>query len=313
MMKIAIDDKQAGGRIDKFLKHGAFFDASGTRADIIRLIRQEKVTVNGKPAKPSYVLREGDEISIDGDISVYKGTVSARADMKIPVMHEDENLLVIEKPAGIQAHPDAHEKGNTIVNWLMAEYPEIKDVHDDSAGAILRPGIVHRLDRDTSGVMVIAKNMKTFNALKKLFQDGKVSKTYLAIVHGRPEQKKGSIDKPLAKAANYKRQTIASGRTRTTIKGAVTEYEVVKEFAEYSLVEARPKTGRTHQIRVHLWSIGHPVVGDDLYKPKDASKMAIKAKRQLLHAAQLSFSLGGKDFDFDSRPPSDFMAFVFGK
>jgi 23S rRNA pseudouridine1911/1915/1917 synthase len=304
---IVIQKEEPSKRLDKFLQREIFCNEKISRADIIREIKSGKILVNGKIVKPSYVLKESDELNVVKGEREKEAGLFPNSKIKIKVLEDNANFLVIDKPAGIQVHPDAHEKENTIANWLLANYPKIKDVHDGSRDAQLRPGIVHRLDKDTSGLMVIAKNQKTFNTLKKLFQDRKVKKTYLAIVHGILKEKTGTIETEIAKSADYKRQTIATVRTRTKARSAFTGYSVLKEFKDYSLVEAYLKTGRTHQIRIHLWSIGHPVVGDQLYKRKAKSNLA---GRQMLHAEKLSFMLGSKAYSFRSNPPADFKNFI---
>ena len=158
--------------------------------------------------------------------------------------------------------------------------------------------------------LILAKNQKTFDALKKMFQTRKIKKSYLAIVYGQLDKKEGVIEKALARSNDYKKQTIASEKTKTTVRSAVTAYKVQKEMADYSLVEVFPKTGRTHQIRIHLWSIGHPVVGDTLYKRKNNIALPEAAKRQLLHAQNLSFKLGSKSFSFEAKMPKDMKDFL---
>ncbi|TAK96524.1 RluA family pseudouridine synthase, partial [Patescibacteria group bacterium] len=282
-----------------------------SRGEVIRKIKSETILVNNQGVKPSYVLKVGDVIVIEPqEKQVAKKGPVPNSKIKIKVISNNDNFLVINKPAGIQVHPDAHEKNRTVVNWLMAKYPKTRDVHDGSREAELRPGIVHRLDKDTSGVMVIAKNQKTFKALKKLFQSRQVRKIYLAIVHGQLEKKAGLIEKPLAKAASYKKQTIASSRTKTKVRSAVTEYRVMNATKDYSLLEVYPKTGRTHQIRVHLTSIGHPIMGDALYKGKGTiTASGPLPERHLLHASQLEFSLAGKKYTFRTALPDEFFGY----
>lgn len=312
MKKIVIKKENTGQRLDKFLVKEVFCNEKITRGEIIREIKSGKILLNGKNVKASYILKEEDKITITSFHPPAGGPIYNKIvpnkNIKIKIIFENNDFLVIDKPAGIQIHPDAHEKENTVVNWLIAKYPKIKTVHDSSREAELRPGIVHRLDKDTSGVMVMAKNQKTFNALKKLFQSRKVKKTYMAIVQGILKEKIGTIETSLAKAANYKKQIIASSRTKTKIRPAFTGYSVLQEFKGYSLVEAYIKTGRTHQIRIHLWSIGHPVVGDQLYRSKGFGNNL--AERQLLHAEKIGFKLGGKDFNFQSPLPKDIRDFI---
>jgi 23S rRNA pseudouridine1911/1915/1917 synthase len=237
-----------------------------------------------------------------------RAEVIPNSKIKINVLHTDENIIVINKPAGLQVHPSSTEKEKTLVNGLLAKFPEIKDVHDESLGAFLRPGIVHRLDKDTSGVMIIARNKKAYFELKKLFQDRKIHKKYVALVFGQLREKKGIITKAIARSSDYKKQVIAGEKTKTKIRSAVTKFKVIQKYSDYSLVEAMPMTGRMHQIRIHFFSIGHPVVGDKKYQFK---KQPLKsADRQLLHAETIDFQLFGQPFSFSAPIPKDFTDFL---
>ncbi len=235
--------------------------------------------------------------------------------MEPKILFSDDNFIALDKPSGLMVHAAKLAPGTklrapepTLVEWLLKRYPEIATVGDDPE---TRPGIVHRLDKDTSGVMLVARNQAYFEYLKKLFQTHEVRKTYYAVVRGIPETDKGIIDAPIGiKNGTLKR----SVRSTKMVKEAVTEWELVKSFGisvpdnsrkaskfrddsggkgnalqqeHYSLLEVRPLTGRTHQIRVHLASIGHPIVGDPLYGPK---KPPAWAKRLMLHAGSISFA-----------------------
>jgi 23S rRNA pseudouridine1911/1915/1917 synthase len=315
-MKKIIYSENRKIRIDKFLA-SAFAKASAdkqeffsyTRGEIIRQIKEGNIIVNGKKIKPSYILKESDKLEINLKKSDTK--LVPNKNIKPEIIYQDENIIVVNKPAGLQVHPDFHEKKNTLANALIVKFPEIKNVGDPSinSGQVnLRPGIVHRLDKDTSGVMVIARNQKTFLALKEKFKNRKVEKKYWAIVYEKLEKKEGVIDKPLARAASYRKQVVAGNRTKTTVREAVTHYKVLKVWKKYSLVELTPHTGRTHQIRVHLTSIGHPIVGDKIYKIKKIEEIA--ALRQMLHAANLAFELDGRKYDFKAKLPEDFREFT---
>ena len=229
--------------------------------------------------------------------------------MEPRVIYEDKNFLALDKPAGLLVHPTASSKEPTLANWLLKRYPEMKKVGDSD-----RPGIVHRLDRDTSGIILAAKNQKYFEYLKNLFQTRAIKKTYRALVYGKLTPKKGIIEKDIKIRSGTTKRTVFKGRSE---KAAVTEYKVLKHFAlslspldfargdpelvegsngsqsYFSWVEVKPLTGRTHQIRVHLASIGHPVVGDRLYgskKKPSGSNLDSLVKRQMLHAYSLEFS-----------------------
>ena len=307
MIKIIILDENAGKRIDKFLAEEFFLYSRG---EIVEKIKEEKVLVGGKKVKPSYKLEENDEIEIiefDGQ----QKKLLPNDKIKFEIIFEDKNILVINKPAGLQVHPSEAAQTDTLTNALIAQYSEISEVHDATVDAYLRPGIVHRLDKDTSGVMVIAKNKETFEQLKKNFKDRSIEKKYLAVVEGNMENESGIIDKPLARSAGFSKQLIARENTKTKVREAVTNYEVVEQLENFALLSVSPKTGRMHQIRVHLASIGHPIVGDLIYGNK-AQKMLDKffVKRQLLHAKSLAFDLGGKRYEFEAKIPADFVDFL---
>lgn len=218
------------------------------------------------------------------------------------VAYEDKNILAINKPAGILVHHNANSKSageNTLADWLLANYPEVKGVGDSAE----RPGIVHRLDKETSGLMLIAKNQKTFDYLKSLFQSHQIKKTYLAWVWGEPKEKKGIIDNPIGLKAGTVKHTIHGGKM---IKPAITFFRIIKTEetpeGKISFLEVMPKTGRTHQIRVHLKSIGNPVLGDKLYGSKDDG-----FNRLMLHSYSLEFkNPEGKMLKIEIEPPEEF-------
>jgi len=247
--------------------------------------------------------------------------VHAIAPMPQPrVLYEDGELLVVEKPAGILVHGAHSAKREThgadaprstfhtprewtLVDWLLKRYPEVRTVGDDPA---TRPGIVHRLDRDTSGVMVVARTQEAFDRLKELFRERKVQKMYQALVIGNVVPRRGVVDLPIGLVGGTTRRSV---HTEKLQKAAVTRYRAVHYFTDrngqaFSLLEVRPETGRTHQIRVHLASIGHPVVGDRLY---GKWKSVPWVGRLMLHAAVIEFSLeAGKRLRFEAPPPADF-------
>lgn len=307
MKKIIINKDDAGKRIDKFLAMEFF---SMSRSEIAKNIKNSKALVNSGETKPSYILKENDIIEID--FAIEKEELVANPKIKLDIIFENPNFIVLNKPAGIQVHPSPNEKENTLANGLIVRYPEIANVHDDSTGAEFRPGIVHRLDKETSGLMLVVKNMETFEELKKMFQERKISKKYLAIIYGKIKGKKGEIRKPIARSTKYDKQVIAGSKTKTKIRPAITAYKVIREFGNCSLLEVFPKTGRMHQIRVHLASVGTPVVGDKIYWPKFLKRKFIPCARHLLHAEQLKFELFGEKFSFQAKMPDDFNKFISG-
>lgn len=209
--------------------------------------------------------------------------------MDLEIIYQDKNLAAINKPAGLLTHPTAaagEEKEKTLTDLLIKKFPEIKNVGDDPK---TRPGVVHRLDKDTSGIIVIARNQEYFEYLKNLFQTKDIQKTYLALAFGKITPKTGVIEKSISLKPGTTKRTVYEGKME---KPAVTHYKVLRVYEKYddkySLVEIKPKTGRTHQIRVHLASIGHPLVGDSLYGNKNNP---FGLHRQFLHAQALEFSL----------------------
>ncbi len=225
---------------------------------------------------------------------------------EIKVIYEDKNFIAVSKPSGLLVHAVRgsnmrHEtREATLVDWLLERYPEVKNVGDDTE---VRPGIVHRLDRETSGVMIIPRNQKYFEYLKSLFKSRAIKKTYIALVGGKVFPKEGVIEKPISIKTGSVKRTTRSGKMT---KEAITDYKVIRYKGEdgdfESLLFVVPRTGRTHQIRVHLSSIGHPVLGDKLYGGKKEKGRS----RLMLHAYSLEFtSEEGKRIKIESEPPPE--------
>jgi 23S rRNA pseudouridine1911/1915/1917 synthase len=212
----------------------------------------------------------------------------------IKVIYEDADILIIDKPSGLLTHPvNREDKSDSVVGWALKKHPEIAQIQDKYGEKVgvwtdIRPGIVHRLDRETSGLIIIAKNQFAFDYLKNLFKERSVKKTYIALVYGHLKNNSGVIEAPIGKLGG-RQSTRIHGKKDLAEKTAVTEYKVLKEFTEYSLVEVSPKTGRTHQIRVHFKSIGHPLVCDPIYAGKNLT-CPPDLGRLFLHAQKLSFA-----------------------
>ena len=234
--------------------------------------------------------------------------------MNLSIIYQDDDVVAVNKPAGIAVHKGVAEKGETLADWLAEKFPEMKKVGDEPK---LRPGIVHRLDKDTSGVLVAARNQKAFEFLKKQFQNRKVVKKYLALVEGNLKTDKGAIDLPIGRSQSDFRKKLASSVARGELREAVTEYKVLERFNvghsvfntnktdSYTLVEAYPKTGRTHQIRVHFKAIGHPIVCDSLYGGKRMT-CPFGLKRHFLHSNFLEFdSPSGARLKLEAGLPED--------
>jgi len=226
----------------------------------------------------------------------------------IKIIFLNKDYIVVDKPAGMTVHSGIGSSEKTLVDFLVEKFPEIKTVGDDK---IIRPGIVHRLDKETSGVMVVARNQKAFEYLKNLFKSRKIEKKYLALVHGRLKKKAGKIEGEMGRSKrDFRRQALARGKISVRKERySLTYYKVLKEFSDYSLLEVFPKTGRMHQIRVHLHSIGHPVVGDSKYTFKKYKK--INFPKMFLHASEISFvDQNGKKMKFVSLAPREIAEYL---
>jgi 23S rRNA pseudouridine1911/1915/1917 synthase len=233
--------------------------------------------------------------------------------MKIKILYEDSNILVIDKPSGIVVHPDGRTKEKTISDWVIENYPKLKGVGEPitfDGQELDRPGIVHRLDRETSGVLVIVKNAKAFAHFKKQFMDRQIKKVYHAIVSGFFKDDYGVINKPIGRSPSDFRRRLAGRGARGELREAITEYKVLKRFTDengekFSYIEVMPKTGRTHQIRVHMKFLSHPVVCDKLYAPKNPCPVGLS--RMALHASSILFKdLKGKNIKIESPLPLEF-------
>ncbi|OGL98592.1 hypothetical protein A2304_00700 [Candidatus Uhrbacteria bacterium RIFOXYB2_FULL_57_15] len=254
-----------------------------SRAQIQKLIKSGAVTIGGKAATAHTLVREGDVV-VHPPLS--KPTKKKALTVDIPVIYEDDDVLVIDKPAGIIVHPmNETDKRTSVIGSLVQSRPALKKVGESK----LRPGIVHRLDKAVSGVMVIAKNNATFEDLKRQFAERKVEKEYVALVYGRMAKDLGTIDFKIARSKTLGR--MVSRPEGQEGKEASTEYEVVDRFKTATLVDVKIHTGRTHQIRTHFKAIGHPVVGDMLYHTKIVNIRPIKMDRLFLHAKRLSMTL----------------------
>ncbi len=248
-----------------------------SRSHAHRLISEGRVRVAGTRAKPSLRLEAGQRVAVEVPTPLADRAVPEA--IPLDIIFEDADLLVVNKRTGMTVHPAPGHRSSTLVNAILAHCHDLSGI-----GGVARPGIVHRLDRDTSGVIVVAKNDAAHNALARQLKDRDVEKTYIALVEGTPRPTKGTIDAPIARdPRNRQRMTVLEGG-----RDAVTSYEVVERFRGAALLEARPKTGRTHQIRVHLAAIGHPIVGDRVY-----GKPSPLVPRQFLHAARLAFTHPG--------------------
>ncbi len=228
---------------------------------------------------------------------------------KIRVLYEDDDVIVINKPAGLIVHADGKREEPVLTDWIEKNYPESKGVGEpltlSNSEVIERSGIVHRIDRETSGVMLIAKNQLAFLFLKKQFQDRAISKIYHAFAYGEMKEDEGVINRPIGRSKKDFRQWSAQRGARGAMREAVTHYRVMTRNGGFSFVEAIPKTGRTHQIRVHFKAINHPIVSDSLYAPK--KEKGLEFERLALHAYSIEFNLlDGKRIKIIAPHPEDF-------
>ncbi len=229
--------------------------------------------------------------------------------MKIRKLFENEEVIVVNKPAGLVVHSDGKTEESNLCDWILENYPEIENVGEplilQNGTEIKRPGIVHRLDRETSGVLIIAKTQESFLNLKEQFQNKEVKKIYKTFVWGKMKENEGIIDRPIGKSGKDFRQWSAQRGARGKLREAITEYRVLKSNEEFSYLEINLKTGRTHQIRVHMKAVNTPVVGDKLYAPKQ--DYALGFERVALHAFSVRFSLiSGEKVEIEASLPIDF-------
>lgn len=227
----------------------------------------------------------------------------------IKIIYEDNDVVVINKPSGLSVHPDGKHEEETVSGWMIEKYPESQDVGEplrlQSGETVPRPGVVHRLDKETSGVMILAKTQVAFEFLKEQFQNREVEKVYNTFVYGVPKEKEGVIDRPIGRSAQDPRKRSAQRGAKGEMREAVTRFSVIKEGTDVAFLEVRPKTGRMHQIRVHLKAINHQVVCDKLYAPKRECMLGFR--RLALHARRLTIVLpSGEKREFEAPLPEDF-------
>lgn len=278
MIRIVIDEENNGKRLDTFLTE--YFD-SISRSSIQKHIKAGKVTIDRRCAKPSEGLKRGSIIECVEYKPPEREIVPQYLDFE--VMHYDTSIIVVNKPSGLVVHPTPAKYKGTLVNGILYRFGKLPSVPDPQ-----RPGIVHRLDRDTSGLMIVVRSEEAYYNLKEQFKNRTVEKTYFAVCKGIPRFSSWTINKPIGPSSSHWTRMVISSHG----KEAVTQYEVSRTFNKYSLLKVQPKTGRTHQIRVHLASIGHPVLCDPLYGDGKGIMLSNKVvlSRLSLHSGELSFS-----------------------
>lgn len=284
---VKCSSEEDGKRIDSLLSDK--LDIS--RSKIQKLIKEEKILVNGQVTKANYSVKENDEIEINNDLSF---TVDIEAeDIPIDVVYEDDDLLVVNKASGMVVHPAAGHYSKTLVNALLYKFQL-------SSKDPIRPGIVHRLDKDTSGLMLVAKNDETHEALSEMIKERTVERHYLAVVNGVIMHETGTVDAPIGRDPNNRQKQAV---TEVNSKDAVTHFKVLERFSNHTLLDCKLETGRTHQIRVHMHYIGYPIHNDPLYSKKKASEFG-----QMLHSKSIKFThpRTKDELCFEVEPPQEF-------
>ncbi|UNM88704.1 RluA family pseudouridine synthase [Vagococcus sp. CY52-2] len=283
-----VEDKK--GRIDKVLAE-VFSDYS--RSQIQSWLKEEAVNVNGEIVKANYKVKQNDRVDIT--VPEAKELTLEPQDILLEIVYEDDDVIVVNKPQGMVVHPSMGHPDGTLVNALLFHAGSLSSIND-----VIRPGIVHRIDKDTSGLLMVAKNDAAHIALQDELKERKTLRKYVALVHGVIPHEKGKIEAPIGRSKDnrQKQAIVADG------KEAVTHFTVLERFLDYTLIECVLETGRTHQIRVHMDYIGYPIVGDPLYGPKKT----IKGNGQFLHAKTLAFThpTTGELMTFDSELPEIF-------
>ena len=269
---VIVTEEEAFQRIDKYISEK---EDDLSRSRVQQLLQEGIVCVNGNACKANYKIKPKDHIT-----AVFCDEIEMEAkpeQMDLDIRYEDHDVIVINKPKGMVVHPAVGKQTGTLVNGLLYHCKDLSGIN-----GVLRPGIVHRIDKDTTGLLIVAKNDKAHTALSKQLQNKTVNRLYYALVHGVIEHDFGTIDAPIGRDVKD-RQKMAV--TATNAKDARTHFKVIERFAHYTLVECRLETGRTHQIRVHMQYIKHPVVGDEKY----SYRKTMQTQGQLLHAHQLTF------------------------
>jgi len=307
-LHLSVAPDHEGERLDAFL--AAHIDG-WSRARLQRLIEEADVLVNGRAVKSSYKLHLKDEIEVE--LTPPPSTTFAPEDIPLDIVFEDDEVIVVNKAAGIVVHPAAGVSSGTLANALAFHFQKLS-----TSGGVARPGIVHRLDKGTSGLMVVAKTESAHENIADQFRDREILKSYVALVHGQVEKRTGQIDQPIARdRGNRTRMAVVRGG-----RPSVSIYRVRKRFERFTLLNVELKTGRTHQIRVHLAWLKHPVVGDEAYGsgrdktiPDHRLRMVIdNLGRQFLHAEQLGFRhpKTGKEMRFTAQLPAELQAVLDG-
>ena len=295
-LDLTVSAEHAGERLDKFLSDSV---EGLSRSSLTKLIEDGKVTVGEKAVKKNYKVADGDRVTVLIDDP--KPVDITPEDIPLDIVYEDEHLLVVNKPKGMVVHPAPGNYSGTLVNALMYHCGD----HLSGINGELRPGIVHRIDKNTSGLLAVAKSDIAHAGLSEQIKDHSFTRRYLAICYGNIKEDERTVDAPIGRHKIDRKKMCV---TQLNSKPAVTHIKVLERYQGFTYIECRLETGRTHQIRVHLASIGHPIAGDDVYGP---SKVITALGGQCLHAYQLGFihPVTGKYIEFTADPPESFIRF----
>lgn len=294
-----VEARDAGERIDRYL---ARLVPGSSRSHLARLFSEGRVTLDGRPCRKNHRLRTGETVEMVF-LPPESPEVGPEA-IPLSVLYEDRDIVVVDKPRGMVVHPAPGSPGQTLVNALLAHCGDLSGIN-----GVLRPGIVHRIDKDTTGIIVAAKHDAAHRGLARQFHDHTITRRYTALVHGTIGGSAGRIEAPIGRdPRDRKRMAVTPGAGRE----ACTHYRVLRRYPGFTLVELTLETGRTHQIRVHMEYIGHPVAGDPRYGPRRAAPGGVRG--QLLHAGHLGFShpVTGEPMEFQTPPPADFQSVLSG-
>ena len=296
-IELVVPEESTGKRIDKFLSENI---DGYSRSFISGLIDEGRVFVDSKAVSKSFKVTNGHQVEIDFDEPTEP--LAEAEDIPLDIVFEDEHLLVVNKPKGMVVHPAAGNYTGTLVNGLLYHCKG----NLSGINGVLRPGIVHRIDKNTSGLLVVAKSDIAHNSLSEQLKEHSITREYHAVVYGHLKNESGTVDAPLGRH-NIDRKKMCV--TEKNSKNAVTHYEVLEEFRDFTYIKCVLETGRTHQIRVHMAYIGHPLAGDDVYGPK---KVITELCGQCLHAAKLGFNhpVSGEYMEFESPLPEIFEKFL---
>lgn len=307
-----VEAADSGLRLDRFVttKTAQVFPKV-SRSYILSYLEKGRVTVNGKQCRKSTPVETGQNVTIQDFIDPSTRQLQPYPDLAIQIIHQNKDFLVLHKPAGIPSHAISYEDKNTVCNWLLAHFPEVREVGEDD----LRPGIVHRLDTDTSGLFLAALNKKSFDSLRQLFHDRAITKEYRALVQGRFPFDQKTIQWPIAHHPKAIHKMIVTPNPmeaeRLKARDATTHVTTLQRWKDYSFLKVGIETGRTHQIRVHLAFEGHPISGDLVYRKEgERQRDWLKPSRQMLHASHLSFKYKSKQFKFNLDIPEDFKSVI---